>query len=276
VATLRYDKLGSGQTGLGPYANDPDSIGIAPFEQEAAAALRFLAGKPGVNQSQLGVFGHSEGALFALLLADGYTGGTRAAPHVHTLGLIEPLSERYLDIITVQVGAQVAAAQKAGQLTAARAASLTQALARAIAQLRSAGTVPSGLPAALSSVLSPSTALYLSQADRHDPASLAAKLPAGTPVLVTCSKVDAQVSCGEVQHLRGGLAEAPAKTDFRAAQRCRSRPEGRSDRFGRQLHQGAAVLPAAPERAAQFRRAEHVEVAKQLAAGRRRRHSRQP
>ncbi len=214
VATLRYDKLGSGQTGLGPYASDPDSIGIAPFEQEAAAALRFLASQPGVNQSQLGVFGHSEGALFALLLADGFTGGTGAAPHVHTLGLIEPLSERYLDIIAIQVDAQVAAAQQAGQLTAAQAASLTQALAKAIAQLRSAGTVPSGLPAALSSVLSPSSALYLSQADRYDPASLAAKLPAGTPVLVTCSNADTQVSCGEVHQLRDGLAQAPAKTDF--------------------------------------------------------------
>jgi len=191
VATLRYDKLGSGQTGLGPYASQPS-----------------------VNQSQLGVFGHSEGALFALLLADGFTGGTGAAPHVHTLGLIEPLSERYLDIIAIQVDAQVAAAQQAGRLTTAQAASLTQALAKAIAQLRSAGTVPSGLPAALSSVLSPSSALYLSQADRDDPASLAAKLPAGTPVLVTCSNADTQVSCGEVHQLRDGLAQAPAKTDF--------------------------------------------------------------
>ena len=189
-------------------------MGIAPFEQEAAAALRFLASQHGINQSQLGVFGHSEGALFALLLADGFTGGTGAAPHVHTLGLIEPLSERYLDIIAIQVDAQVAAAQQAGQLTAAQAASLTQALARAIAQLRSAGTVPSGLPAALSGVLGPSSALYLSQADRHDPASLAAKLPAGTPVLVTCSSADTQVSCGEVHQLRDGLAQAPAKTDF--------------------------------------------------------------
>jgi hypothetical protein len=31
VATLRYDKLGSGQTGLGPYASDPASIGLSVF-----------------------------------------------------------------------------------------------------------------------------------------------------------------------------------------------------------------------------------------------------
>jgi uncharacterized protein len=54
----------------------------------------------------------------------------------------------------------------------------------------------------------------LSQADRYAPASLAATVPAGTPVLITCSNADTPVSCGEVQQLRDGLAKAPAKTDF--------------------------------------------------------------
>jgi hypothetical protein len=214
VASLRYDKLGSGQTGLGPYSSDPDRIGIAPFEQEAAGALRYLAGQPGVNASELGVIGHSEGALYALLLADGVTGSTGAAPHVHALGLLEPLSERYLDVIATQVDAQAAAAQRAGQLTAAQAASLTSTLASAIRELRATGSVPSGLPAPLSSLLSPATALYLYQADRYDPATLAAKLPAGTPVLITCSNADLQVSCAEVRHLLGGLSQGRAATDF--------------------------------------------------------------
>ena len=38
VASLRYDKLGSGQTGLGHYASAPSLIGIAPYEEEAGAA----------------------------------------------------------------------------------------------------------------------------------------------------------------------------------------------------------------------------------------------
>ena len=76
VASLRYDKLGSGRTGLGPYASRPGAIGIGPFEQEAAAGLRFLARQPGVDRDRLAVIGHSEGALFALLLA---TGAPRAA-----------------------------------------------------------------------------------------------------------------------------------------------------------------------------------------------------
>ena len=43
VASLRYDKLGSGATGLGPYTLDPASIGVSVFEQESRSALVFLA-----------------------------------------------------------------------------------------------------------------------------------------------------------------------------------------------------------------------------------------
>jgi dienelactone hydrolase len=214
VASLRYDKLGSGQTGLGPFANRPAAIGIAPFEQEAAAGLRFLAAQPGIDRARLGVIGHSEGALFALLLATGATGGAGPVPPVHALGLFEPLSERYLDLIAIQVDAQLAAARKAGQITAGQASTISLALTRAIAQLRASGTVPAGLPDGLPNVLNSGTALFLSQADRYDPAQLAAHLAPGTPVLVTCSNADLQVSCGEVHHLLAGLAQGQAATDF--------------------------------------------------------------
>ncbi|MFY9934510.1 MAG: hypothetical protein WAK82_41545 [Streptosporangiaceae bacterium] len=211
MASLRYDKLGSGQTGVDPYKNRIADIGIGPFEQESAAALEFLARQPGVDRSRLGVIGHSEGALFALLLATGEAG---KVPPVHALGLLEPLSARYLDLIATQVDAQIAAAQTAGQLTAAQASSLKKTLTAAIAQLRTKGTVPAALPDGLSSLLSPSTALFLSQADRYDPAQLAARLPSGSPVLVSCSNADIQVSCGEVDRLVAGLGHASASTDF--------------------------------------------------------------
>ena len=214
VASLRYDKLGSGQTGLGPYANRPAAIGIAPFEQEAAAALRFLAAQPGIDRSRLGVIGHSEGALYALLLATGADPGAGPVPPIHALGLLEPLSERYLDIIADQVGAIISADQRAGRITAAQASTITLALTRAIAMLRATGTVAPNLPGGLSNILNPDTALYLSQADRYDPAQLAARLTPGLPVLVTCSNADLQVTCGEVHHLLAGLARAPADTDF--------------------------------------------------------------
>jgi hypothetical protein len=204
VASLRYDKLGSGQTGLGPYASRPATIGLTPFEQEAAAALRFLARQPGVDRARLSVIGHSEGALFALLLAIGTDpggSGPGPLPAVHALGLLEPLSERYLDVLTVQVAAQ------AGN-------SLTRSFTAAVAELRATGTVPPSLPPALSPILNPVDGLFLYQADRDDPAQLAARLAPGLSVLVTCSNADLNVTCGEVSHLLAGLARARAGTDF--------------------------------------------------------------
>ncbi len=181
VATLRYDKLGSGRTGLGPYASRPGAIGIGPFEQEAAAGLRFLAGQPDVDRARLAVIGHSEGALFALLLATHTDPAAGPIPPVRALGLLEPLSVRYLDAIADQVGAQAAAAQRAGQITARQASALTHAFASATASLRAHGTVPPDFTPALAGILSPATALFLSQADRYDPAELAGRLPPACP-----------------------------------------------------------------------------------------------
>jgi len=211
VASLRYDKLGSGQTGLGPFASDLDSIGIKPFEQESAAALKFLAAQKGVNDRRLGVFGHSEGALFALLLAAGDAG---AVPPIHALGLFEPLSLRYLDLITVQIDAQVAAQVTSGAITKKLATTVDSTLARAVAQLRATGTVAANLPYGLASLLNPATATFLSEADKYDPETLAASLPAHTPVLVSCSGADQQVSCDQVKRIVKGLTHANADTTF--------------------------------------------------------------
>jgi len=211
VASLRYDKLGAGRTGLGAYAADVDSIGIAPYEQEALAALRFVAAQAGINDQRLAVIGHSEGALFALLLANAQE---KTAPKIHAVGLLEPLSLRYLDVITRQVDASVAAQLKAGQLTNPLAARVDQTLADVVTQLRDTGSVPAKLPYGLANVLNPSTARFLYQADQHDPAALAATLPTHIPVLVTCSNADVQVSCAEVEHLVAGLTKAHADTDF--------------------------------------------------------------
>jgi dienelactone hydrolase len=154
VASLRYDKLASGQTGLGPFATDIDAIGIKPFEQESLAALEFLAKQKCVDDRRLGVFGHSEGALFALLLATGHAG---AAPPIHALGLFEPLSLRYLSLITVQLQAQAAAQEKAGVITKSLAATFDKTLAKAVKRLRATGTVAPDLPYGLDNLLSPAT-----------------------------------------------------------------------------------------------------------------------
>lgn len=100
VASLRFDRVGSGHTGFGPYAGSRVTIGFSirdapfePVEQEAAAGLRFLARQRAIDRARLGVIGHSEGAMYALLLAVGMDpkgSGPGPLPHVRALGLIEP------------------------------------------------------------------------------------------------------------------------------------------------------------------------------------------
>ncbi|MBO0730175.1 MAG: hypothetical protein J2P57_13020 [Acidimicrobiaceae bacterium] len=210
VASLRYDKLGTGQTGLGPFATKPDAITPAPFEREAASGLSWLAAQPGLDRTRLLVIGHSEGALYALLLATHAV----AAPPVAGVGLLEPASRRVLDTLDEQLSAKIAAAQASGQLTAAQAAQLKTTLASTITTVRNGGTAPAGLPPLLATAFNPATSLFLSDENRLDPATLASRLPSGTPVLVTCSNADIQISCADVNHLVGGLNQAHTSTDF--------------------------------------------------------------
>jgi alpha-beta hydrolase superfamily lysophospholipase len=203
VATLRYDKLGSGKTGLGPYALDPGAIGISVFEQESRSALEFLAREKDVNVHKLGVFGHSEGALFALLLATGHAGTT---PPIHALGLFEPLSQRYLDLITAQVDANLATQVKSGSITKSLEETVEKDLAAAVTQIRTKGTVKANLPYGLANILNPAVALFFNQTDKFDPEVLASHVATATPVLLTCSNDDIQVTCDEVDRVAAGFA----------------------------------------------------------------------
>ena len=208
VASLRYDKLGSGSTGLGPFAQKPNDIGLDVFTHEAQAALHFLATQPGVDRDRLSVYGHSEGALFALLLATGDVGSASPVPAVHSVGLLEPLSQRYLDLITEQVQAQAAAQLTSGVITKAQSDEVTKLLRQAVTQLRTKGTVPANMAYGLSSLFAPSSLKFLREADRVDPATLAAKLPKSMPVLVTCSDADIQVACDDVRQLADAVTSS--------------------------------------------------------------------
>lgn len=211
VASLRYDKLGTGQTGLGHYATDPTQVDVDAFHNEATAALNFLAGQSGIDRTHLIVVGHSEGALYAMMLA---TAAPGTAPAVQALGLVEPASRRILDQLSEQVHAQADAAVRAGRLTTARAAESTAAIDSAIQQFRATGKVPPDEPPALKPVINAANARALLQEDAIDPAALAAKLPRAMPVLVTCSDADLQITCQDVDYLMSGLTAAGTKTDY--------------------------------------------------------------
>lgn len=211
VASLRYDKLGTGQTGLGSYATDPAKVGIGTFQDEATAALNFLAGQSGVDRTHLIALGHSEGALYAMMLA---TAAPGTVPAVQSLGLVEPASRRILDHVSEQAHAQADAAVRSGRITAARAADSTAAIDHAIQEFRATGQVPPDEPPGLRAVINAANAHALLQEDAIDPAALAAKLPRDMPVLVTCSDADLQITCQDVDSLVSGLTSAGTKTDY--------------------------------------------------------------
>jgi dienelactone hydrolase len=212
VASLRYDKLGSGQTGWGRYAAHPGRAGIKPYEQEAVAALNFLARQPQVDRARLAVFGHSEGGIYALLLASGLAGH---APKIRAVGLLEPVPIRFLDLIEQSSIASLALEVHVAQITAAQAHSSQQAIARAVASLRRTGTLPPGLPDGLAATFrGQGTLLELSQISRYDPAAVAANLPANTHVLLTCSNADGYFGCAEVNRVAAGLSKASARLDY--------------------------------------------------------------
>ncbi len=85
VASLRYDKVGTGRTGLGPYAKRPADVGTAVFTAGAQAAIRFLADQAGVDKDRLSVYGLGEGTTHAMALA---TDTAADAPKIHSLGLL--------------------------------------------------------------------------------------------------------------------------------------------------------------------------------------------
>jgi uncharacterized protein len=179
VASLRYDKVGTGKTGLGPYQHRPNDVVSAVYTAGAAAAVRYLADQPGTDKDRISVYGLGEGTIHAMSLA---TDATPGAPKIHSLGLLQPLPGRYLDIITNRVRAD------------ASSQTLSTWLA-AVDEVRTKGTVPAQLPEGLGAIVNQGNVKAVVEADKIDPVQLAEKVPAGTPVLLTCSDTDSQAKC---------------------------------------------------------------------------------
>lgn len=206
VASLRYDKVGTGRTGLGPYQAHPGDVGTAVFTAGAQAALRFLVDRPGTAADRVTVYGLGEGTTHAMALAVS-AAAEPDAPKVHALGLLQPLPGRYLDLITARVRNETAAAVKSGAKTQQQADGVVAAWNTAVAQVRDTGTVPPGqLPDGLSAILNPANSKAVVEADGVDPLAEAAKIAAGTRVLLTCSDSDAQAMCTDIEPLAGALA----------------------------------------------------------------------
>lgn len=202
VASLRYDKVGTGQTGLGPYEDHRQDVGSAVYTTGAKAAVRFLAGQSGTDKERISAYGLGEGSVFAMRLADDTSAG---APKIHSLGLLQPLAGRYLDLISNRVRADMAAAVTSGQKIQPQADSTIAAWNAAVDQIRTKGTVPDNLPDGLNAIVNAGNVKAVVEADAIDPVDLAARISAGTPVLLTCSDSDGQAKCADMKPLADAL-----------------------------------------------------------------------
>ncbi|MGN7860112.1 alpha/beta hydrolase [Microbacterium sp. 22303] len=221
VASLRYDKLGTGSTGLGAYAADPGAMIDLGYDrlrvQPIRDALAFVAAQPGVDPHRLLLLGHSEGGADALLAAT----DLRGAPPLAGLVLLEPAYTRILDIVARQFTVQIDAAVAGGAMTAVDAVTLEGWMARGVEQIRMQdppfpAPEPLPLPAAtgLTAVYRDTIASniygadpaqmvithayrtrYGKEYDAVDPERLAPQV--AIPTLITCGTKDFNTPCGD-------------------------------------------------------------------------------
>jgi uncharacterized protein len=201
-ASLRYDKVGTGKTGLGPYALHPADVGSAVYTAGAKAAVRFLAQQPRTDKSRISAYGLGEGTVHAMALA---VDTSPDAPKIHAIGLFQPLSARYLDIITGRVRADVESAVNSGAKTRQQGDDVIATWNAAVVQARTTGTAPAKLPEGLGAILNPGNVKAVVEADAIDPLAVAATVPPGTPVLLSCSDSDGQADCAAEKPLIGAL-----------------------------------------------------------------------
>src|SRR5262249_15436829 len=120
----------SGQTGAGAFAARPSAIDLAAFIRQADAAYDFLRAQPDADPRRMLVAGHSEGGMYALLVAGS------VSPRPAGLALIEPQDERFLSPIQRQADGQPDGRVAQSTITAATARQNAQSLRQAIAAFR--------------------------------------------------------------------------------------------------------------------------------------------
>jgi poly(3-hydroxybutyrate) depolymerase len=208
VMSLRFDKYFAGKTGAGNYASDPGSIDLDAFIRQADAAYKLLARQPSVDSQRLLVVGHSEGGMYAILVAEA------VSPRPAGLALVEPQDVRLLDLVAVQIDEKLDAQVADGTITADTARQNARAVKQAIDQFRAgqpvdtSGLLPSVVRTLTPLILTPAAARYARTDDAVDVAAAAAKLPSGRRVLVTDGTQDYNVPPFTIQPLVDGLAAA--------------------------------------------------------------------
>ncbi|QHC18862.1 alpha/beta fold hydrolase [Streptomyces sp. GF20] len=208
IATLRFDKYGTGRTGLGAYRDHPEDLDYPAFVRQARAAYESLRDQPETDPHRLLLVGHSEGAMTGLVL-----GGT-VRPRPVGLALLQPQAIRMLDLVSLQLKAQVAEATRQGQLTPEQQRTVNAAIDAAITSLREHRPVDTtDLPAEIAQLFEAfqgTSARFVVSDDAVNPPDIARTLRPGTRVLLTCGTNDPQVPCATTNALTNALRHAYA------------------------------------------------------------------
>ncbi|GLY67257.1 alpha/beta hydrolase [Amycolatopsis taiwanensis] len=201
VMTLRFDKYGTGKTGLGRYQDDPSRLDMESFTRQAGVAYATLRAQPEADSRAMLIVGHSEGGLQALLVA--------RQEHPAAIALLAPQDLRLLDLLKLQISEQIDAALAAGALTAAEAEANKSGLTRVIAQFRD-GAQPdyTGMTADLvtflqQAIFSSVNARFVRSDDAIYPPDVARTVH--TRAMVTCGTADTQVPCWTTAPLLAAL-----------------------------------------------------------------------
>jgi uncharacterized protein len=208
IITFRFDKYFTGQTGAGAFASAPSAIDLNAYIRQADYAYDYLIARPQVDRQRMLVVGHSEGGFFAMLVAD------TVSTHPAGLALLEPQDERILSQLELQLDEQLDAAVKQGQLSTSAAQQQAQGISSAITQFRAgqqvdtAGLLPQIVQQLTPELLTPGNAKVARTDDEVSPAQAAAKVPAGTRVLVTDGTADTNIPVSTISPLTSALTSA--------------------------------------------------------------------
>ncbi|MGD0243958.1 MAG: hypothetical protein ABSB59_27075 [Streptosporangiaceae bacterium] len=210
IITFRFDKYFTGQTGAGAFASDPGAINLNAYIRQADYAYDYLIARPQVDRQRMLVVGHSEGGFYAMLVAD------TVSTHPAGLALLEPQDERILSQLALQLDEQLDSAVQQGQLTTSAAQQQAQGIDNAIAQFRAgqevdtSGLLPQIVQALTPELLTPGNATVARTDDEVSPAEAAAKVAAGTRVLVTDGTADTNIPVSTITPLAQALTGAGA------------------------------------------------------------------
>ena len=208
IMTLRFDKYFTGQTGAGTFTSDPGTIDLNAYIRQADAAYVFLRGQPAADRQHMLVVGHSEGGFYAMLVAD------TVSPHPAGLALLEPQDQRILSLVALQLDEQLNAAVQQGQLSASAAQQQAEGISNAIAQFRAGqqvetdGLLPQIAQQLTPELLTPRNAKVARTTDAVSPVDAAAKVAAGTRVLVTDGTADTNIPVSTISSLASALQGA--------------------------------------------------------------------